>query len=268
MTKPVLCFDFDGTLVDGEGHIHPRDVALLRENTRAHFLPATGRPLHAVRRAFVRNGLSWPAIPFPLVLQNGAVVFLPGEKLFVVTPLYEDEQGPLVEACRRRPRVCSILFSLDGLHVMYPNAEGERMIRRFDLDVRPFDPDAPRSTYTKITCISDSAEEISALAADMALFAVEASFSLPTVFELTRRGIDKGQMLRRLLTALGLEGAPLAVAGDGENDLPLFAIADRTYCPQNAPAAVRQKADVIVDVADGGILEPMLRDFQGADESF
>ena len=63
MTKPVLCFDFDGTLVDGEGHIHPRDVALLRENSQAHFLPATGRPLHAVRRAFVRNGLSWPASP-------------------------------------------------------------------------------------------------------------------------------------------------------------------------------------------------------------
>lgn len=261
MTKPVLCFDFDGTLVDGEGRIHPRDVALLRENTQAHFLPATGRPLQAVRRAFRRNGLFWPIIPLPLVLQNGAVVYLPDEEPFAVMPFYEREQEPLVEACVRRPRVCTILFSSDSLQVIYPNAEGERMIRRFDLDVRPFDPAAPRPAYTKLTCISDSTEEIRALAADVTPFAVEASFSLPTVFELTRQGIDKGQMLRRLLVDLGLEDAPLAVAGDGGNDLPLFDVADQTYCPQNAPAAVRQAAGTIIDVSDHGILEPMLQAF-------
>ena len=83
-------------------------------------MPATGRPLHAVRRAFARNGLSWPTIPFPLVLQNGAAVFLPGEEPFAVTPFYEQEQEPLLETCRRRPRVCTILFSQEGLQVMCP----------------------------------------------------------------------------------------------------------------------------------------------------
>lgn len=258
MRRPVLCFDFDGTLVDSEGRIHPRDVALLKENQAAHFLPATGRPLHAVRRAFLRNGLSWSAIPFPLILQNGAVVYLPEEKLFSMSPFVEEEQEGLVAACRERPRVCTIFFSADDLFVIYPNAEGERMIRRFDLEVRPMDFAEPQLAYTKITCISDSAEEIEGLAADVGAFAVEASFSLPTVFELTRRNVDKGEMLREVLATLGLGEAPVMVAGDGENDLPLFDVGSRIYCPQGAPASVCERADVIVDVSVRGILEPML----------
>ena len=29
MSTPVICFDFDGTLVDSQGRIHPRDVEIL-----------------------------------------------------------------------------------------------------------------------------------------------------------------------------------------------------------------------------------------------
>jgi HAD superfamily hydrolase (TIGR01484 family) len=258
MSKPVLCFDFDGTLVDSEGFMHPRDVVLLRRNEGAHFLPATGRPLPAVRRAFARNGLAWDSIPFPLILENGAVVYLPDEELFSRSPFHEAEQGPLLEACRRRSRVCSVLFGAEGLEVMHPNPEGAKMIKRFDLDARPFDPTAPRQTYTKITFISDVEEEISALAEELSTFAVEAYFSLPTVFEITCEGVDKGRTLRRLLDALGLEGAPIVVAGDGENDLPLFPVADVTLCPAGAPQAVRAAATGIVDVSAMGILTPML----------
>lgn len=258
MAKPVLCFDFDGTLVDSEGVIHPRDVALLRQNEWAHFLPATGRPLSAVRRAFARNGLPWESIPFPLILQNGAVVYLPNEELFVLTPFHEAEQEPLLEACRRRPRVCSVLFGTENLEMLHPNPEGEKMIKRFDLEVRPFDSAAPRQTYTKITFVSDSEEEIGALAEELNAFAVEASFSLPTVFEITREGVDKGQMLGRLLDTLGLENVPLVVAGDGENDLPLFPLADMTLCPAGAPESVCAASDGIIDVSATGILTPML----------
>lgn len=257
MTKPVVCFDFDGTLVDSEGRIHPRDVALLRENTRAHFVPATGRPLHAVRRAFSRNGVPCePAVPFGMVVQNGAIVYRPGEELFALTPFQQEEQAPLLALCRRHEQVCSILFGPQQLEMMWPNDEARKMIRRFDLDVRPFT--TPTQQYTKITYISSSAAAIDALAAEIEDFAVEAYFSLPTVFELTCRGVDKGRMLRRLLASMGLQDAPLAVAGDGQNDLPLFAVADLTFCPRDAPQAVQDAAQVKIDMRRSGALEPML----------
>jgi HAD superfamily hydrolase (TIGR01484 family) len=257
MAKPVICFDFDGTLVDSQGHIHPRDVALLRENKRAHFVPATGRPLHAVRHAFIRNGIACdPAVPFATVVQNGAIVYRPGEDLFALTPFGDEDQAPLLEICERHRQVCSVLFGPERLEMLWPNAEAKRMIQRFDLDVKPFT--APSQQYTKITYISASAEAIDDLAQELASFAVEAYFSLPTVFEITRSGVDKGRMLCDLLADMGLQDAPLAAAGDGQNDLPLFTVADLTFCPSDAPQVVKDATQQEIEISDNGVLEPML----------
>ena len=73
--RPIVCLDFDGTLVDDEGRIHPADVEILANERSVAFVPATGRPLHAVRRAFERHGLfAGGPIPFPLIVENGAAV--------------------------------------------------------------------------------------------------------------------------------------------------------------------------------------------------
>ena len=81
MTVPIFCFDVDGTLVDEQGVIHPADVALLgAEPPAALFIPCTGRPLEGLRRTFAQFGLFVSSnIPLPLVLQNGALIYLPGE---------------------------------------------------------------------------------------------------------------------------------------------------------------------------------------------
>ena len=213
--------------------------------------------MQAVRRAFERNGLSCdPAIPFPLILQNGAVVYLPGESLFAISPFIEDEIDPLLAICQRHPRVSSVLFSPLAVEIMWPNAEAEKMIQRFDLDVHPFT--SAGQAYTKITFISDSAEAINAVAEEIASFSVESYFSLPTVFELTRAGVDKGRMLGRLLAELGLQKETVAVAGDGQNDLPLFAVADRAFCPHGSPGVVRALAEAEIEVEANGILAPIL----------
>ena len=75
--SPVVCFDFDGTLVDAEGHIHPSDVAILKAHASITFVPATGRPLHAVRRTLGRHGLFVDRpISFPLTWIIGALIRL------------------------------------------------------------------------------------------------------------------------------------------------------------------------------------------------
>lgn len=58
-------------------------------------------------------------------------------------------------------------------------------------------------------------------------------------------GIDKAVGLRSLLAHLGLDAPRLLSLGDGENDLPVFAMADRAVAVANAAAVVRQSADVV-----------------------
>jgi hydroxymethylpyrimidine pyrophosphatase-like HAD family hydrolase len=55
-------------------------------------------------------------------------------------------------------------------------------------------------------------------------------------------GVDKAVGLRLLLPALGLPEAPLLSVGDGENDLPVFAMAGRAVAVANAAPVARQAA--------------------------
>ena len=257
MNKPVLCFDFDGTLVDEHGHIHPRDVELLRSEDRVIFIPATGRPLHAVKNAFRRNGL-FPdkPIPFPMVLQNGAVVYHPNEILHQQVSLPPEEQAKLLEISRRYSQICCLLFSVNRVEIMWPNPAGRKMVRRFNLDVQPFGGKGER--YTKLSYIADSAKAMDGFVAEIEAMPVEKFFSLPTVLELTKIGVDKGQMLVNLLDALDLQDFRIIAAGDGENDLSLFDVADMSFCPDNSPAAIKNRADAEINITETGLLAPML----------
>jgi hydroxymethylpyrimidine pyrophosphatase-like HAD family hydrolase len=87
---------------------------------------------------------------------------------------------------------------------------------------------------------------------------VEAAFSLPTVYELTPTGIDKGYMLIDLLTDMGLQTAKIVVAGDGENDISLFNVADMSFCPEDSIEIVKAISNVAINVAQTGLLAPML----------
>jgi Cof subfamily protein (haloacid dehalogenase superfamily) len=257
MNKPVICFDFDGTLVDRNGRIHPHDVQILKREDRAVFVPATGRPLHAVRHAFARNGLVFEStIPFPMILQNGAVVYLPGEEILTQRLFPAAKQVKIIEISQRHSQVCCLLFGLNQVEIMWPNTHGLKMIERFDLDVLPFR--AANQRYTKIMFISDAPANIKPVADKITSLSVEATYSLPTVYELSPTGIDKGHMLVNLLTKMDLQSANIVVAGDGENDLSLFDVADVSFCPEGSVMAVKEKANATIVVAKTGLLAPML----------
>lgn len=257
MNKPVICFDFDGTLVNEQGVIHPRDVEILHSEDRAVFIPATGRPLHAVKRAFQRNGLFLGRpIPLPMVLQNGAVVYYPDEVLHRYVPFSPAEQAKLLEISRRHRQICGLLFGVNRVEIMWPNPAGLKMVKRFDLDAQPFNETTDH--YTKLTYISDSPQAMAEFLTEIEPMPLEKFFSLPTVLELTKPGIDKGRMLIGLLTDLGLQTSQIIAAGDGENDLPMFEVADVSFCPDNSPAAIKNHADAEVNIAETGLLAPIL----------
>lgn len=132
------------------------------------------------------------------------------------------------------------------------------MVRRFALSTRPFsqetDADAP---LTKVVSIAETPEPLRAFADGIANLALERAYSLPTVLEFTRVGIDKGRGLRALIGDRPA-GTKLVVAGDGENDLPLFDLADLSFAPEDSPAAIKACANHILDVQKEGLLAPIL----------
>ena len=261
--RPVVCLDFDGTLVDDGGRIHPADVEILASERSVRFVPATGRPLHSVRRAFGRHGLfAYSPIPFPLVLENGAAVYAQDETLVSQRSFEPDLRDALVRLALSSSGASFLLYSLDEVRTLRSTETLEAQVRRFDLDARPFDPDGARP-LSKVAVTARDPETLRAFEAETAGLPLERTYSLPDVLELTPTGVHKGLGLTTLLDHGGRAAAAAAevvVAGDGENDLALFDLATLSVAPASSPPAIRARADRVLDVRKEGLLAPILRE--------
>ena len=259
MSEPVICFDFDGTLVDRNGRIHPNDVQILRHEDRAVFVPATGRPLHAVQHAFHENGLFVDCpIPFPMVLQNGAVLYQADEILLATLPFPLETSKWLFAKVLEYPTITCLAFSPNRVYVLAPNAAGGAMIARFSLQTELLTDGEMERSYTKITFIAETPEPLKAFVEETGTLPLERFFSLPTVLELTPPGVDKGSGLNRLLANQGWQSRHIIAAGDGENALPMFAQANVSYCPSNSPLYIQEQSDYVIQTAETGLLAPIL----------
>ncbi|CAN5592139.1 hypothetical protein BH24ACT22_BH24ACT22_06360 [soil metagenome] len=259
--RPLICLDFDGTLVDEEGRIHPSDVEILAEERSVAFVPATGRPLHSVRRTFEQHGLfSGRPISFPLILENGAAVYSENEVLLSHRSFDPELQDVLMRAVLDSEGTSFVLFSLDEVHALRPSETLRAMIRRFGLNVHPFNPDEdPARPFTKVSATAEDIETLHEFAANIVELPLERTYSLPNMLELAPVGVHKGGGLTALLE--GWERVEQIVAvGDGENDLALFEQATLSYAPESSPPAIQARADRIIDLSKEGLLAPILRE--------
>lgn len=263
---PIVCLDFDGTLVDEEGHIHPSDVEILAEERRdVVFVPATGRPLHAVRRAFERHGLfADRPVPLPLILENGAAVYGENENLRARRSLEPALQDELLRAALSAPRASFLLHSLDEVRTLGTSDLLRTFVRRFDLDARPWNLEAdPAQSWerplVKLVVTSEDPEEVGRFESETAHLPLERTYSLPNMLELGPSGVHKGSGLAALLEGRARVEEIVAV-GDGENDLALFDQATLSFAPESSPPAIQNRADLVLDLSKEGLLAPILRE--------
>ena len=260
MPLSILCFDLDGTLVNDQGEIHPDDVVLLdHPDADVLFIPATGRPLKAVKRTFRKAGLfKEKKIPFPLVLQNGSLMYLPDENPLSYEPFDMETQKKLIRLAKDRPETTFLFLGMEEIHLLWPSQFGLLSVEKYEFEVIPFIDRSINCSFSKVMCISNVARDLSALAQFVKWMPVDTALSTPTIFEVTPQGINKGSGLLKLLRALGWENLPLYVAGDGENDLPMMQMARVSFAPTNALPDVVKQSHFRIDVGQRGLLRPMM----------
>jgi HAD superfamily hydrolase (TIGR01484 family) len=275
LSEPVICFDLDGTLIDADGHIHPRDIEILRARRDLCLIPTTGRVLHSTRATLCRNGLfCGERLPLPLVMQNGGALYLPGEQVCAYQPFLPETQASLVDLVAHFPRVFFLLVSCDLNYMLAPTPYGYGIMRQYDLHADLY-PSGDGIALSKILALADDPAALHEVAEAGHAFLAEQAFSMPTILEFTPPGVTKASGLRRLLAimcqagylkgdASGKKGSldcselPVYAAGDGGNDLALLEMAQRTFAPLTSPIEVRQRVDRVVDTRQEGILAPML----------
>lgn len=258
----MIVFDLDGTLVDDRGRIHPVDAALLGEaNPPVIYVPATGRGIATVRGSFHHAGLfTGRPIPFPMVVQNGAALYLEGERLFAYTAFAPALQAELIRLALRFSGVTFFFLNREENYILWPNDYSLKTAEGYGLECLSLSPEMYGCPFSKVMCFSDAPEALAEVARASQSLDMGRFYSLPTIFEMCPPGVDKSSGLNKLLAAAGLSGAVVYTAGDGENDLGLFRRAARSFTPATSPAAIQSQADRVVDMRSRGILSWMLEE--------
>ena len=164
------------------------------------------------------------------------------------------------------PQASFLLHSLDEVRTLGMNDLLRTFVRRFDLDARPWNPDAdPARSWerplVKLVVTSEDPDEVGRFESETAHLPLERTYSLPNMLELGPSGVHKGLGLSTLLEESGGEQRrEVAVAGDGENDLALFEMATLRFAPADSPPEIQAAAHHVVDVSHEGLLAPILRE--------
>ena len=269
MNLPIVCFDFDGTLVDDRGRIHPKDLALLADpEPPVDFICTTGRPLESLRVTLQKNGLFVDRpIRWPLVLQNGALIFAPGERKLGFSSFVSALQKEIITIARKSPQISFLFLSDTVVYILGEHSLGLKLARRFEFVIQPFKSEHELLPFSKVMCISDSPAELRTVADQARRMPVDGAYSMPTIFEITPKGINKASGLKKLLKQLGREDEPYFAAGDGENDLELLQQARASFAPAAAPENIKKIVLQLVDVGVDGLFEPILKTIHAFDKA-
>jgi Cof subfamily protein (haloacid dehalogenase superfamily) len=273
----VLLFatDLDGTLVDREDGIHPRDAAAIAAARARGVIVtiATGRltsRTHPVAKAL--------QLDTPLVCADGGVLACGATERILRRRFVKAEIAEHVLEVFHVAGLASCVMTHDEIHVCQRDEAHHRYLRGWSHTITPHvdvrtavcwreQPEAAIMVVGMGNPASADAvvEQLAPHAASVDIIAFDA-ITGARVVRVMARGASKGAALSDLADELEIDASHVAVAGDWLNDLSMFAYAGRSFAMPHAPPEVRAAAthalehDVTRHGAFADALEQWLRE--------
>lgn len=242
----LVISDVDGTLVRKDKSLSPQVVAAVHRLREAGiaFTLISARPVSGVLPLIAPL-----AIDVPLAAINGGVIFRPDGSTIAEHPIDPDVVRGVFDlaagsAVDRWVFADGRWFasSLEGVHVEHERvASNQAPILRDD-----FGDLYDRAD--KVTFVSDDAPLLRDLAGRaIARFGGRATIGQSQTYylDVTDTRANKGDGVAELASMLGVDLAQVAVFGDMENDLAMFARAGTSVAMGQAPDNVRSAADFV-----------------------
>ena len=260
--KIILCIDIDGTLIDEEESVHPKDVGVL-QNLPEIIQPVltTGRILHSAKGVLQHNGLFPQAVfPLPGVFMNGGVAYQPNEILTLYHTFTPNIRTALIDLSQTFKETAFVFFALAQVYMVNPTQFSQQISKSHYLNAQISTGQDLPAEIVKLMVLENDPKKLSVIQAEAGSIEGEQAYTLPTAFEINPVGINKANTLKALLKQMDWETYPVATVGDAENDLALFKLAEVRFAPSTAHPRVLQSADHIIPRERAGLLMPILNE--------
>ena len=273
----LIVFDLDGTLLDSDSSISVRTGQMLQQLSKRGiaYTVATGR-----MRQDAHTLLSAHNFNLPLVFKNGVLIWHPRlEKYTHRNLLTQDEIRHVMKAVIKQ-NISPFVYTLNpGNHyaIFHPeprHKEEKRLIDHYSeqSNVSLYDlEELPRhAAITNISAIGprEIIEQTERLIEDeqhLVIYTGEAIESKHLGWmDIHHSDASKGAAITKIKREIG--ATQVICFGDSNNDLSMFKIADESYAPDNANAAIKAAAtEVIGHHNEDGIAEFLRRRFKLSD---
>ncbi len=243
----LIVLDLDGTLLMGNGRIHPDNIQPIRQAI-AQGIPvilATGKTRASALELIETLGLATPG-----VFNQGMIICdADGTVRRLVTLATVVAAAVLDFAAGRNLPVNA--YSPDGLWTTADDQYRHLLHSKYREPLPAFSPDLRQKLanirFTKLL-ISDEAHNDETRADLERHVAGQAQVvqAVPEYIEVLPLGVSKGEAVRWLLNEMAVDPAVVMAVGDGENDLEMLRMVGLGVAMGNAHDSVKAAADFVV----------------------
>lgn len=250
-TISAVVSDVDGTLVRSDKSLSERTITSIRKLREAGigFAIVSSRPPRGLKMPIERLGITTFAAGF-----NGGAIARPDLSI-VASHLIAPDVATKAVAAIEHAGADAWVFAGQDWCIRDPNGprvDHERRTVGFDPTVVS-DFSAVTHAAAKIVAVSDDGALLARLQSDLRAVlgaGADASRSQAYYLDITHPRANKGDALRELSRLMKVSPSHVAVLGDGENDLALFAEAGLSIAMGNAAPGVAQAADFVTGTND------------------
>lgn len=248
MTKAIVFFDLDGTLLNDKTQLDPEVIDAITQLKANDVLPviATGRNIFEIKNVLKQTQID------TLVSANGAFIVLNGKPVDV-TEIPRDVIKRLAALVKKHDDAYATLNNqTDRINRMNDNVK--KVYHYINSPVPIIDPTFwqlyPVHMMLIIATNENDSDYTDSFKDELTFFR-----QTPYSIDVVGPGVSKKAGIQTLISRSEFKNVPTYAFGDGNNDLPMFEVVDHTVAMGNGLKPVKEAAEFVTTAnVDHGIV--------------
>ena len=253
MYKLIVC-DLDETLISRDRTISAENIAAIRaaHDAGVKFVPATGRGYNSVHGTLQSLGLYQEAGQYTISYNGGAITENAQEKLLYFQGITFEEAEALYERGLQYDHICIHIYTPDQVWVrnFYPEEVEYLASRQPCTEIFSDNIDFLKGKeIVKAIYMNTDYDYLKRIEGEIKDLTgnIDVSYSSNRYMELNRKGVSKGNGLKRLCDILNIDLKDTIAIGDNFNDLSMIKTAGLGVGVANTIEDMKKECDVITE---------------------